>query len=107
MLCYGRSEAVKHLIGGILSPLYTKKVPEETFFDTPLSFARQTRFRTLVQKQWYKSPAELDFDKELHLPRARGRHETCLVRLGTYGSLALPLLWEREGAKSRLVGDWL
>ncbi|GFO87180.1 hypothetical protein BUFA31_03440 [Butyricicoccus faecihominis] len=62
MLCYGRSEAVKPLLlRGTLSPLDTAKVPEETLADIPLAFAWQRRFWTRVQKQWYKSPAELDF----------------------------------------------
>ena len=49
-----------------MSPLDTKLVPKETNLDNPLSFARQTRFWTRVQKQWYKSPAELDFYGELN-----------------------------------------
>lgn len=42
---------------------------------------------------------------DFKLPRARGRRETCLVRLGTYGSLAPP--FGEGGAESGLVGDWL
>lgn len=75
--------------GDSVSPIYAKS-SVETFGDTPLTFARQRWLRRHGARQWYQSPAELDFDKELHLPRARGRHETCLVRLGTYGSLAPP-----------------
>lgn len=75
--------------GDSVSPIYAKS-SVETFGDTPLTFARQRWLRRYGAGRGYQSPAELDFDKELHLPRARGRHETCLVRLGTYGSLAPP-----------------
>ncbi|MEF2627982.1 MAG: hypothetical protein U0M30_03080, partial [Agathobaculum butyriciproducens] len=51
---------------GTLSPLDTEKVPKETFSDIPLIFARQRRFGTRVPKQWYKSPAELDFYGEFY-----------------------------------------
>ena len=54
------------VLRGTLSPLDTKLVPKETNLDNPLAFARQRRFGTRVPKQWYKSPAELDFYGELN-----------------------------------------
>ena len=64
-LCPDNPAALRRLASlvlmGTLSPLDTGKVPKETFSDIPLIFARQRRFGTRVPKQWYKSPAELDF----------------------------------------------
>ena len=97
----GRCDSLR----GTLSPLDTEKVPKKLFRITPSRSHSERGSGHGVPRQWYQSPAELDFDKELQLPRARGRHETCLVRLGTYGSLAPP--FGEGGAESGLVGDWL
>ncbi|WP_337763968.1 hypothetical protein, partial [Butyricicoccus sp.] len=61
---------------GTLSPLDTEKVPKETFSDIPRIFARQRRFGTRVPKQWYKSPAELDFYGEFYR-RVRAAQQKC------------------------------
>ena len=62
-------------IGGTPSPLYTRKVPKETFLDTPLSSARRTRFGTRGPKQWCKSPAEPYF-----YSAPAGRYKACSKR---------------------------
>ena len=60
--CFVLEEVKQYLpIGGTLSPLYTKKVPKETFFDTPLAFAPQRRFGTRVPKQRCKTEAKPRF----------------------------------------------